>query len=320
QRTDRVSLDLVAHLEQQIDLPLLRIADRHPLEHAPHPSRAFTARRALAAAFMLVEVRDPGNRANDVGRLVHHDDRSSAETGLRLAQAVEVHEQVAAHLGRKARHRRTAGNDRKKVVPAAAHAACMAVEQFAERDPHLILDAAPRAHVTGDAEQLGAGVVGPPQTGEPGRAAPEDFRYDRNALDVVHRGGRAIQPYVRREWRLQAWQPLLALEAFQQRRLLAADVGAGTMLNVYVEIPVELVVLAEETSLVGFVYGGFQHLALADELAADVDVADVGAHRETGDQATLDEQVRVVPHDVAVLARAGFGLIRVDDQVMRPPV
>ncbi len=41
------------------------------------------------------------------------------------------------------------------------------------------------------------------------------------------------------------------------------------------------------------------------------------AHREAGDQAAFDERMRVVAHDVAVLAGAGFGFIRVDDEIVR---
>lgn len=59
---------------------------------------------------------------------------------------------------------------------------------------------------------------------------------------------------------------------------------------------------------------------LVVELAADVDVGGAGAHGAAGDQATLDEFVRVVAHDLAVLARARLALVGVDDQIARPAV
>ena len=46
---------------------------------APHPAGALAARGALAAALMLVEIADAADRADDVGRLVHDDDRRGAE-------------------------------------------------------------------------------------------------------------------------------------------------------------------------------------------------------------------------------------------------
>src|SRR5215472_6593043 len=53
---DRVALDLLRHLEQHVDLALVGAALRHAGEHAPHPAHALAARRALAAALVLVEV------------------------------------------------------------------------------------------------------------------------------------------------------------------------------------------------------------------------------------------------------------------------
>ncbi len=65
--------------KQHVDLALLRIALDHTLQHAPHPARAFAAWRALAAAFVLEEGRDAGNRLDDVGGLVHDDHAAGAE-------------------------------------------------------------------------------------------------------------------------------------------------------------------------------------------------------------------------------------------------
>ena len=64
----------------------------------------------------------------------------------------------------------------------------------------------------------------------------------------------------------------------------------------------------------------FQPLALADEFAADVDVAIVHAHGAAGDQAALDQKMRIVPHDLAILARAGLRLVGVDDEITRPAI
>src|SRR5690606_30209914 len=52
QRADRVTLDLVGHVEKKIDLLLLRLAAHHARQYAPHPARALAARRALAAALV----------------------------------------------------------------------------------------------------------------------------------------------------------------------------------------------------------------------------------------------------------------------------
>src|SRR5207253_3910527 len=48
------------------------------------------------------------------------------------------------------------------------------------------------------------------------------------------------------------------------------------------------------------------------------DVARAAIHRPAGNQAALNQEMRIVPHDLAVLAGAGLGLVGVDHEIMRP--
>ena len=121
-------------------------------------------------------------------------------------------------------------------------------------------------------------------------------------LDVVHGRRTTIEPDVRRERRLQPWLAFFAFQAFKQRGFLAADISAGAVVNVEIEIPAIHIVLAEKFGLVGLIDRRLQALTFADKLAAHIDVAGAGAHGEAGDQASLDQQMRIVPHDFAVLA------------------
>ena len=269
---------------------------------------------------MLVEIREARDGADDVGGFVHHDHARRAEPGLQRLQAVEVHRQVLAFARRDAGHRRAAGNDGKQIVPAAAHAACVMLDQLAERHAHLLFHVAGLVHVAGDAEDLGAGVVGPAERGEPGGAAPEDVGHDRDGLDIVDGGRRAVEPDIGREWRLQPRHALLAFEAFEQRGLLAADIGAGAVMQIKIEVPAVDVAGADQLCVVGFVDRRLQPLALADELPAYVDVGGVRAHGEGGEQRALDQELRVVAHDVPVLAGAGLGLVRIDHEIVRAAV
>src|SRR5690606_34934269 len=50
---------------------------------------------------------------------------------------------------------------------------------------------------------------------------------------------------------------------------------------------------------------------LTEELAADVVVAHGGAHRVAADGHAFDQLVRVVAQDVAIVAGAGFGFVRI---------
>ena len=85
------------------------------------------------------------------------------------------------------------------------------------------------------------------------------------------------------------------------------------------EIPAVLVVLADKPGVARLIDRRLQTLALADELAAHVDEGGVGAHGEAGDETALDEQMRIVPHDLAVLAGAGLGLVGVDHEIAGRP-
>ena len=85
-----------------------------------------------------------------------------------------------------------------------------------------------------------------------------------------------------------------------------------------VEIPAVDVVFADQFRLIGLIDRRLQPFALADEFTSNINVAMVRGHRGPGDQATLDEKMRIVPHDLAVLASAGLGFVGIDDEVMRP--
>src|SRR5262245_61107068 len=61
-------------------------------------------------------------------------------------------------------------------------------------------------------------------------------------------------------------------------------------------------------------------LALANELAAHIDVAGMCAHCAARVQAAFHEQMRIVPHDLAVLAGARLRLVGIHHEIMRAPV
>src|SRR5215217_33132 len=67
ERANGMTLDLLGHVHQHVDLAPVRAAFRHAHQHAPHPAHPLAARRALAAALMLVEIRDARHRSDNVG-------------------------------------------------------------------------------------------------------------------------------------------------------------------------------------------------------------------------------------------------------------
>ncbi len=92
------------------------------------------------------------------------------------------------------------------------------------------------------------------------------------------------------------------------------------MVDIKIEIPAVNIVLADQLGLISLVDRSLDPFALTDEFAAYIDVADIRAHGETGDQAAFDQQMRIVPHHLAVFAGAGFGLIGVHNKIVRPAI
>ncbi len=119
-----------------------------------------------------------------------------------------------------------------QIVPAAANAAAMLLDQFAERECPSPLRRC-RACSTWPEMQnsLVPTLFGRPMRGEPRRAAAQDVRRHRDRLDIVDRGRAAIEADIGRERRLQARLALLAFEAFEQRGFFAADIGAGAVVR-----------------------------------------------------------------------------------------
>ncbi len=234
-----------------------------------------------------------------------------------LFQSIEIHQHVVADLFRQQWHGRTARNDRLEIVPAAAHAAAMGLDQGLERDAHHLFDITRRVHMARDREHLGAGVALATKACKPFCAAAQNGRGDGDGFHVVHGGRRAIQARIRRERRLQTRLALLAFEAFEQRGFLAADIRAGAVVDIEIEIPAMDIVLADQLGVIRLLDGGFHPAQLELVFTADIDVASVRLHGERRDQAALDQGLGIIAHDLPVLTGARFGFVCVHDQIVR---
>src|SRR5438552_19046857 len=140
-------------------------------------------------------------------------------------------------------------NYRLIIVPPAVNAAAIALDQLAERDSHRLFDVARTLDVTGNAEQLCADVIRLADAGEPCCAPPQYIGRDRDGFNIVDGRWAAVETDIGGEWRFQPRHTLFAFEAFQQRRLFAADVGASSMGDVKVERPAVHIILADQFGL-----------------------------------------------------------------------
>ena len=171
--------------------------------------------------------------------------------------------------------------------------------------------------VAADRDELRAGRVLHADLGVALGAELDDVRQRRQRLDVVDQRRALVEALVGGERRLQARVAAFALERVEQAGLLAADVGAGAAVQDEraVEARAEDVA-AEVAGLVGLGDRRVEHVGLLLVLAADVDERLRRVDRVGGDDDALDQLMRVLLHQLAVLERPGLGLVGVDDDVL----
>src|SRR5690606_16167538 len=102
--------------------------------------------------------------------------------------AIKIHDAVADLLAGHTGDRSATGDHGEQVIPAAADATAMLFDDLFEADAHGFFEGRGLVHMARDAHQLGAGIVGAADAGEPGAAATEDFRHDRDGFDIVDGG------------------------------------------------------------------------------------------------------------------------------------
>ena len=203
------------------------------------------------------------------------------------------------------------------ISPAVERSAGEVLDQHPGRDAELDLVVAGPLHVAGDRGDLGARRLLGAEALEPVGARGDDVRGVGERLDVVDQRRPVVETLHGRERRLEARVAALALQRVEQRRLLAADVGAGAAVDDELHLLAGAEhVLAEEAGLVGLLDGRVEDVALQVVLAADVDEAAVRPGGAGGDGDPLDQLVRVLLHQLAVLEGAGLGLVGVAAEVL----
>ena len=186
-----VALDLLREFLQHINFALPSLSSLEALHNLLGPLAAFSTRRALPAALVLVEGREPRYGADDVRALIHDDNSCGAQARLAVLEGVEVHELlVTGGFGQDGRGR-AAWDDGFEIIPAAADAAGVFVDELFEGDGHFLFDGAGVVDVSGDAEELGAGVALAAEGVEPVCAAADDGGCYGDGFDIGDGGGAA---------------------------------------------------------------------------------------------------------------------------------
>ena len=224
---------------------------------------------------------------------------------------------VSSCCGSRIGNRRPAGNHRLERSPV-AHSPGTLLDELPERDVHRRFVDAGALHVAAHAVQLGAAVLFRSERGKPFGTVLHDQRHVAERLDVVHRRRRVVEPDDGGKGRLVARLRALAFERLEQRRLLARLVGAGAAMHEHVAVEAGPEhALADETARVGFRDRLLEHVLHVEELAADIDVGDLGADGVAGNRAPLDQQVRVALHQQVILESPRLAFVGVAGDIAR---
>src|SRR5713226_5231445 len=308
-------LQAFRHAFEDAELDLRALAGEDAFVRADGPIAADATGRALAAGLEGVEAQQSRRCFDDAVRVVHDDDPARTAHGAKGFEPVEVGRGVEHRAGENLRRRPTGPEHLDG--SAGEGSAGQFLDDVPVRDPDLDLEVAGLLDIAAHRDHARAfGLLGA-SLGVLGAAVPHDPRHGRQGLDVVDRGRHAPGALHSRERRPRAWLRPLAFERLEQRRLLAADVGAVPAIQAHVHrvIGAEWM-LAEVALRMSLGDGVAQHLVRKVVLAADVDPRLVAADCEGGDHRAFDERVGRVFHQVAVLCAARLRLVGIDDDVL----
>src|SRR5659263_181316 len=271
----------------------------HPLEDGHVPD---AARGALAAGLVHEELHEVLRDGQQVPALPEHDEGAPGGDVLVADGAVEGR-------GGYALPRRPADDDGHGVL------ATRGCQHLPDRHAEGELVHPGSRDVPGHGEELRAGGTGGADRGEPLGAAGHDGGDPRERLDVVHDRWGLVQPADHREREAVPGLAAAALEALDEGRLLAADVGAGAEADGDVEVEAGAAEdgVAEEMRGAAALDARLEALEEVDVLAAEVEDPLGGADRVAGYGHALEHEVREVLQQRAVLECAGLALIRVAD-------
>ncbi len=137
-------------------------------------------------------------------------------------------------------------------------------------------------------------------------------------FDIIDDGWFAEQAFDGGEGGFDARPRALAFKAFDQSGFFAADVGPGTAMQDDVEVEAGAMnVPAEDPGSVAFANGSIQNAVAGAVLVSKIKIGAIGPNGVAGENDALDQLMRVLFHQVAVVEGAGFAFISVDGKVDR---
>ena len=285
------------------------------VEHREGLVEAHAAGHALAARLGVGELHEVARDVDHAVVFVHHDHAARAHDRADLGQRLVVDGRVE-HVQRDAAAGGTAGLHRLDLA-AVGGAAADVVDELGQGRAQGHLHEAGVLDLAHEREDLGAGALGRAGVAEPGWSAGHDGRHVVPGLDVVDVGGLAVEAALGGERRPRPGSAGLALERGDERRLLAADEGAGALDDLDVEVEAAAHdVRAHEAVLASLGHRAFEAHDRDGVLGPHVDDAVAGTGGVARDEHALEQRVGVGLDLVAVHVGAGVALVRVADEVL----
>ena len=224
-----------------------------------------------------------------------------------------------AFVGTQYLGRASAGNDGSELSPE-LHPSGHFIDQLSHRyRADFDLKVTGTDYVAANANNPGAGIAGPAKSRILRAAHRNDMLHVTERFDVVHDGRTHVE--AQRCGEVRRFDPrirALAFERFDQPRFLTANVGAGAAMNedFHIKMGTENI-LTQKFLLPRFLDGALEDLRALGKFAPYIYVSGVDIEGITGNQDTLEQLVRILVNDVAVLERSGFRFVRVANQIHR---
>lgn len=291
----------------------------------------------MAAAFVSVELVQVVEGPDHIACVVHDHDAAAADHGASGLERGGIHREIeergffvdhlsigafdlefenlacAEDFGRAA-----AGDDGFEGASGFETSADI-VDQLAESDRAAgeFVEAGTH-YIAAHAHSARAAVAGGAHFGIFFGAHGEDVLHMTDGFHIVHDGRLHVE--AEHGWEIRGLDTrigALAFEGFQQAGLLTANIGAGTLMDIDVEVEAGAEdVFAEKTFGAGFFDGVPDDLGRFGKFAADIDIGEVNIRGKGGDGEAFDELVRVLVEDVAVLECTRLGFVSIDDDVV----
>ncbi len=277
--------------------------------------RADPARRALAAALDGAKLEGEASLPRHVDSIVEDHDATVTDEAILCGEGFVVEWRIEERTGKIGPKR--AADLHGADLTARRRASPDVVDELAEGDAEGRFVEAAVLDVAGELDRHRAARATHAVVGIGLRTLGKNERHRREREHVVDHGRAAEQALVGGERRLGANDAALALEAFEQRGLLAADIGAGAHADFEFEGMLRAGDLGAEEA--GPARGRDRlvegNLGMGI-LGAQVDVARGRADGEPSDRHALDQHERVAFHDHAIGEGPAVALVSVADDIL----